>query len=97
MKFISSYIYIQSSPAHTHSHLLYHKEKKIESNFNSFPIRKERFILSDPLWLVMVYCCPMPFKLLGFSLGTPSFSTNKTRSHDITEILLKVVLKHHKP
>ena len=27
-----------------------------------------------------------------FSLGTPVFSTNKTDHHDITEILLKVVL-----
>jgi hypothetical protein len=28
------------------------------------------------------------------SLGIPVFSTNKTDHHDITEILLKVVLKH---
>ena len=33
----------------------------------------------------------------GFSLGTPVSSTNKTNCHDITEILLKVVLKHHNP
>ena len=32
-----------------------------------------------------------------FSPGTPVSSTNKTDRHDITEILLKVVLKHHKP
>jgi hypothetical protein len=32
-----------------------------------------------------------------FSLGTPVSSTNKTDCHDITEILLKVALKHHKP
>jgi hypothetical protein len=32
-----------------------------------------------------------------FSDGISVFSTNKTDSHDITEILLKVVLKHHKP
>ena len=31
------------------------------------------------------------------SPGTPVSSTNKTNCHDITEILLKVVLKHHKP
>jgi hypothetical protein len=28
-----------------------------------------------------------------FSLGTPVSSTNKTNHHDITEILLKVLLK----
>ena len=33
----------------------------------------------------------------GFSLGTLVSSTNKTDSHDIIEILLKVVLKHHNP
>jgi len=32
-----------------------------------------------------------------FSLGTLVSSTNKTDCHDITEILLKVALKHHKP
>jgi len=34
-----------------------------------------------------------------FSPGTPVFSTNKTDSHDIAEILLKVVLTtiNHKP
>jgi acyl-CoA reductase-like NAD-dependent aldehyde dehydrogenase len=34
-----------------------------------------------------------------FSLHTPVSSTNKTDSHDITEILLKVTLNtiHHKP
>ena len=31
-----------------------------------------------------------------FSPGTPVSSTNKTDRHDITEILLKVALKHHK-
>ena len=31
-----------------------------------------------------------------FSLFTPVSSTNKTDRHDITEILLKVVSKHHK-
>jgi hypothetical protein len=30
------------------------------------------------------------------SPGTPVSSTNKTDYHDITEILLKVALKHHK-
>ena len=30
-----------------------------------------------------------------FSPGTPVTSTNKTDGHDITEILLKVALKHH--
>jgi hypothetical protein len=30
-----------------------------------------------------------------FSPGPPVFSTNKTDRHDITEILLKVALKHH--
>jgi hypothetical protein len=29
--------------------------------------------------------------------GTTDSSTNKTDSHDIAEISLKVVLKHHKP
>ena len=29
-----------------------------------------------------------------FSPGTPASSTNKTGRHDITEILLKVALKH---
>jgi hypothetical protein len=33
----------------------------------------------------------------NFKLGTLVFSTNKTDRHDIAEILLKVVLKHHKP
>ena len=33
---------------------------------------------------------------LWFSPGTPVSSTNKTDPHDITEILLKVVIKHHK-
>ena len=32
-----------------------------------------------------------------FSPGTPVSSTNKTDRHGITEILLKVVLKHHNP
>jgi len=32
-----------------------------------------------------------------FSPSTPVSSTNKTDCHDITEILLKVALKHHKP
>jgi len=31
-----------------------------------------------------------------FSPGTPASSTTKTGSHDIAEILLKVVLKHNK-
>ena len=31
-----------------------------------------------------------------FSPGTPASSTTKTGRHDIAEILLKVVLKHHK-
>jgi hypothetical protein len=31
-----------------------------------------------------------------FSLGTPASSTTKTGSHDIAEILLKVMLKHQK-
>ena len=38
------------------------------------------------------------YQLLGhgrwFSLGTPASSTTKTGHHDITEILLKVALKH---
>ena len=33
---------------------------------------------------------------MWFSPGTPVFSTNKTDCHDITEILLKVELKHDK-
>jgi hypothetical protein len=33
----------------------------------------------------------------GFSPGTPVSSTNKTYSHDITEILLKVALNAIKP
>jgi hypothetical protein len=32
-----------------------------------------------------------------FSPGTPISSTNKTDHHDITEILLKVLLKHPNP
>ena len=32
-----------------------------------------------------------------FSPGTPVSSSNKTDRHDITEILLKVALQHHKP
>jgi hypothetical protein len=32
-----------------------------------------------------------------FSPGTPVSSTNKTDYHDVTEILLKVTLKHHNP
>ena len=32
-----------------------------------------------------------------FSPGTPVSSTNKTDHHDITDILLKVALKHYKP
>jgi hypothetical protein len=32
-----------------------------------------------------------------FSPGTRASSTNKTDCYDITEILLKVVIKHHKP
>ena len=32
-----------------------------------------------------------------FSLGAPVSSTKKTDCHDIAEILLKVVLKHHNP
>ena len=32
-----------------------------------------------------------------FSPGSPVFSTNKTDRNDITEILLKVALKHYKP
>jgi hypothetical protein len=32
-----------------------------------------------------------------FSPGTLVSSTNKTDRHDITEILLKVALKHHNP
>jgi hypothetical protein len=31
-----------------------------------------------------------------FSPGTPAFSTTKTGSHDIAEILLEVALKHQK-
>jgi hypothetical protein len=31
-----------------------------------------------------------------FSLGTPASSTTKTGRNDITEILLKVALKHQK-
>ena len=34
---------------------------------------------------------------LWFSPVTPVSSTNKTDLHDITEILLKVALNHHKP
>jgi hypothetical protein len=33
---------------------------------------------------------------LWFSPGTPAFSTTNTGRHDITEILLKVALKHQK-
>jgi hypothetical protein len=33
----------------------------------------------------------------NFKLGTLIFSTNKTDRHDIAELLLKVVLKPHKP
>jgi hypothetical protein len=33
----------------------------------------------------------------GFLLVLPISSNNKTNRHDITEILLKVVFKHHKP
>ena len=33
----------------------------------------------------------------GFFPGTPVSSTNKTDRHDITEIFLKNVVKHHKP
>jgi hypothetical protein len=32
-----------------------------------------------------------------FSPGTPVSSTNKTDRHDMTEILLKVPVNHHKP
>jgi hypothetical protein len=32
----------------------------------------------------------------GVSPGTPASSTTKTGRHDITEILLKVALKHKK-
>ena len=32
-----------------------------------------------------------------FSPGTPVSSTNKTDRHGITEILLKVAFKHHRP
>ena len=32
----------------------------------------------------------------GFSPGTPASSNTKTGRHDITEILLKVALKHQK-
>jgi len=32
-----------------------------------------------------------------FSPGTPVSTTNKIDRHDITEILLKVTLKHHNP
>jgi len=32
-----------------------------------------------------------------FSPGTPVSSTNKTDHHDITEILLRVEVKHHNP
>jgi hypothetical protein len=34
---------------------------------------------------------------MGFSPGSPVSSTNKTDPHDITEILLKSGIKHHKP
>ena len=34
---------------------------------------------------------------LWFSPGPPVSSTNKTDRDNITEILLKVALKHHKP
>jgi hypothetical protein len=34
---------------------------------------------------------------LWVSAGTLVSSTNKSDSHDITEILLKVALKHHNP
>jgi hypothetical protein len=33
----------------------------------------------------------------GFSLGSPVSSSNKTDCHDITEILLNVVLKLYNP
>ena len=33
----------------------------------------------------------------GIFLALPVSSINKTDCHDITEILLKVALKHHKP
>jgi hypothetical protein len=33
---------------------------------------------------------------LWFSPGTPASSTTKTGRHDISEILLKVALKHNK-
>jgi hypothetical protein len=32
-----------------------------------------------------------------FSWGTPISTINKTDFHDITELLLKVVVKHHNP
>ena len=34
---------------------------------------------------------------LWFSLGTPVSSTNKTNCHNITELLVKVALKHPNP
>jgi hypothetical protein len=44
--------------------------------------------------------CDKVYQLLvqgqWFSPGTPASSTIKTGRHDITEILLKVVLKHKK-
>ena len=36
--------------------------------------------------------CDQDCQLLWFSLGTPVCSINKTDRHDITELLLKVVL-----
>jgi hypothetical protein len=44
--------------------------------------------------------CDKAYQLLAhgrwFSPGTPASSTTKTARHDITEILLKVALKHPK-
>jgi hypothetical protein len=36
------------------------------------------------------------YEIRWFSPCPPVFLTNKTDSHDLTEILLKVALKHHK-
>ena len=42
-------------------------------------------------------CLWLAAKNVWFSPGTPVSSTNKTDCHDITEILLKIGVKHHNP
>ena len=67
------------------------KQKSVSSCLASFSVITYIYIYT--IYIVHTYCGVIYFATgRSSSPGTPVSSTNKTDSHDITEILLKVVL-----